>query len=104
MARQLGGGRLQQARAALPAGLTPTLGPISTGLGVITRWTVEARPGALKPDGSPYTPTDLREIQDWGVKPQLRTVKGPSLIHISEPTKPYSISYDGIRLQMKSSA
>ncbi|MFG6440259.1 efflux RND transporter permease subunit [Roseateles sp. LKC17W] len=80
-ARQLVGERLQQARASLPAGLTPTLGPISTGLGEITMWTVEARPGALKPDGSPYTPTDLREIQDWVVKPQLRTVKGVTEIN-----------------------
>ena len=64
-ARQLVGERLQQARASLPAGLAPTLGPISTGLGEIYMWTVEAKPGALKPDGTPYTPTDLREIQDW---------------------------------------
>ncbi|MFG6464727.1 efflux RND transporter permease subunit [Roseateles sp. DXS20W] len=80
-ARQLVAERVQQARAALPAGLTPTLGPISTGLGEITMWTVEAKPGALKPDGTPYTPTDLREIQDWIVKPQLRTVPGVTEIN-----------------------
>lgn len=80
-ARQLVGERVQQARASLPAGLTPTLGPISTGLGEITMWTVEAKEGALKPDGTPYTPTDLREIQDWIVKPQLRTVPGVTEIN-----------------------
>ncbi|RZJ10607.1 MAG: CusA/CzcA family heavy metal efflux RND transporter, partial [Rubrivivax sp.] len=80
-ARQLVGERLQQARAALPAGLAPTLGPISTGLGEIVMWTVEAKPGALKADGTPYTPTDLREIQDWIVKPQLRTVPGVTEIN-----------------------
>ena len=80
-ARQLVGERVQQARASLPAALTPTLGPISTGLGEITMWTVEAKPGALKPDGTPYTPTDLREIQDWIVKPQLRTVPGVTEIN-----------------------
>ncbi|MFG6415198.1 efflux RND transporter permease subunit [Roseateles sp. DC23W] len=80
-ARQLVGERMQQARESLPAGLTPTLGPISTGLGEIYMWTVEAKEGALKADGTPYTPTDLREIQDWIVKPQLRTVPGVTEIN-----------------------
>ncbi|AZG07648.1 CusA/CzcA family heavy metal efflux RND transporter [Pigmentiphaga sp. H8] len=75
-ARQLVNQRIQEAREALPAGVTPTLGPISTGLGEIYMWTVEAEPGARKPDGSPYTLADLREIQDWVVRPQLRTVPG----------------------------
>ncbi|MFN0317169.1 MAG: efflux RND transporter permease subunit, partial [Burkholderiales bacterium] len=48
----------------------------STGLGEIFMWTVQAGQGAKKPDGTPYHPTDLREIQDWIIKPQLRTVKG----------------------------
>ena len=63
-ARQLVNQRMQEARDRLPAGVTPTLGPISTGLGEIYLWTVEAAPDARKPDGSPYTPTDLRELQD----------------------------------------
>ncbi|GAA0513750.1 CusA/CzcA family heavy metal efflux RND transporter [Pigmentiphaga daeguensis] len=75
-ARQLVNQRIQEAREALPAGVTPTLGPISTGLGEIYMWTVEAAPDARKPDGSPYTLADLREIQDWVVRPQLRTVPG----------------------------
>ena len=68
--------RLQEARGRLPAGVTPGMGPISTGLGEIYLWTVEADKGSQKPDGTPYTPTDLREIQDWVVKPQLRNVRG----------------------------
>ncbi|WP_415583130.1 efflux RND transporter permease subunit, partial [Cupriavidus taiwanensis] len=71
-ARQLVNQRIQEARESLPVGLTPTMGPISTGLGEIYMWTVEATEGAKKPDGKPYTPTDLREIQDWVIKPQLR--------------------------------
>ena len=73
-ARSLVNQRLQEAR--VPAGLTPTLGPISTGLGEIYLWTVEAQVGATKPDGTAYTPADLRELQDWVIKPQLRTVTG----------------------------
>ncbi len=75
-ARQLVNQRVQEARDRLPAGVTPSMGPISTGLGEIYLWTVEADKGARKPDGSEYTATDLREIQDWVVKPQLRNVQG----------------------------
>ena len=62
-------------------GISATLGPISTGLGEIYFWTVEAEDGARKPDGSPYTSTDLREIQDWVVKPQLRNIPGVTEIN-----------------------
>ncbi|OGB24866.1 MAG: cation transporter [Burkholderiales bacterium RIFCSPLOWO2_02_FULL_57_36] len=80
-ARQLVNERIQEAKERLPAGVVPTMGPISTGLGEIYMWTVEAKPGALKPDGTPYTPTDLREIQDWIIKPQLRNVPGVTEIN-----------------------
>jgi cobalt-zinc-cadmium resistance protein CzcA len=52
------------------------MGPIATGLGEIYMYTVEAEPGAIKPDGTPYGPTDLRSLQDWVIKPQLRSVTG----------------------------
>ncbi|CAG9183856.1 efflux RND transporter permease subunit [Cupriavidus respiraculi] len=80
-ARQLVNQRIQEARERLPAGISPAMGPISTGLGEIYLWTVEAEDGARKPDGTPYTPTDLREIQDWVVKPQLRNVPGVTEIN-----------------------
>jgi heavy metal efflux system protein len=75
-ARQQVAERLQQARAQLPAGLEPQLGPVATGLGEIYMYTVEALPGSRKPDGAAWTPTDLRTLQDWVVRPQLRTVPG----------------------------
>ncbi|RLK30039.1 CusA/CzcA family heavy metal efflux RND transporter [Cupriavidus plantarum] len=75
-ARQLVNQRIQEARSSLPDGITPAMGPISTGLGEIYLWTVEAEPRARKPDGSPYDAADLREIQDWIVRPQLRNVTG----------------------------
>jgi len=80
-ARQLVNQRMQEARDRLPEGVTPSMGPISTGLGEIYLWTVEAEPDAKKADGSPYTSTDLREIQDWVIKPQLRNVPGVTEIN-----------------------
>ena len=80
-ARQLISQRIQDARSQLPAGLTPTMSPIATGLSEIYLWTVDAAPNARKPDGAPYTPTDLREIQDWIIKPQLRNVPGVTEIN-----------------------
>ncbi|MDR4514814.1 CusA/CzcA family heavy metal efflux RND transporter [Nitrosomonas sp.] len=75
-ARQLVSQRIQEVKNRLPVGIEPRMGPISTGLGEIFMWTVDALKGAKKPDGTNYTTTDLREIQDWIIRPQLLTVKG----------------------------
>ncbi|BCG23914.1 cation transporter [Pseudomonas tohonis] len=98
-ARQLVNERLQVAREQLPDGAEAIMGPISTGLGEIFLWTVEAREGALKEDGTPYTPTDLRVIQDWIIKPQLRNVPGVAEINtIGGFAKEYQIAPDPKRL------
>ncbi|MGE8408240.1 MAG: CusA/CzcA family heavy metal efflux RND transporter [Pseudomonas sp.] len=98
-ARQLVNERLQLARGQLPEGVETAMGPISTGLGEIFLWTVEAEEGARKADGSPYTPTDLREIQDWIIKPQLRNVRGVAEINsIGGFAKEYQIAPDLKRL------
>ncbi len=75
-ARQLVNERIQQAKDKLPPGTQTSMGPVSTGLGEIYMYAVEAKPDAKKPTGEPYTATDLRTIQDWIIKPQLRTVPG----------------------------
>ncbi|PCI60960.1 MAG: CusA/CzcA family heavy metal efflux RND transporter, partial [Methylophilaceae bacterium] len=80
-ARQLVNERIQQAKDTLPAGILPEMGPTSTGLGEIYMWTVEAKEGALKADGTPYSPMDLREVQDWIIRPQLRNVPGVNEIN-----------------------
>ncbi|AWH19405.1 CusA/CzcA family heavy metal efflux RND transporter [Stenotrophomonas sp. ZAC14D2_NAIMI4_7] len=75
-ARQQVAERLQQVRSQIPAGLDPQLGPIATGLGEIFMYTIDADPKARKPDGTAYTATDLRTLQDWVIRPQLRNVPG----------------------------
>ncbi|UVL32771.1 MULTISPECIES: CusA/CzcA family heavy metal efflux RND transporter [unclassified Pseudomonas] len=98
-ARQLVNERLQIAKEQLPEGAEAVMGPISTGLGEIFLWTVEAKEGALKDDGTAYTPTDLRVIQDWIIKPQLRNVPGVAEINtIGGFAKEYQIAPDPKRL------
>ncbi|WP_315830830.1 CusA/CzcA family heavy metal efflux RND transporter [Bradyrhizobium prioriisuperbiae] len=98
-ARQQVSERINEAKASLPPGVEVKLGPISTGLGEIYWWAVEyAEPGEIAPardgqpgwqtDGSYLTPegerlTDdfqrtvyLRTVQDWIVRPQMKTVPG----------------------------
>ncbi|KAG1173292.1 hypothetical protein G6F35_016772 [Rhizopus arrhizus] len=75
------------------------MGPISSGPGEIYLWPVEADPGARKEDGTPYTPTDLREIQDWVIKPQLRNLAGVTEINsIGGYAKEYQVAPSTERL------
>ncbi len=93
-ARQLVFERLAMAAGSLPTGVHPVLGPISTGLGEIYQYTVEAgyycpshrqawmREAGLCPQcGGPLAATDadlmtLRTIQDWLIAPQIRRLPG----------------------------
>lgn len=90
--------RLTEAKESMPPGVDPKLGPISTGLGEVYMWSVSFAapdPALIKagepgwqPDGSYLTPegqkldTDfakasyLRTVQDWIIKPQLKSVPG----------------------------
>jgi cobalt-zinc-cadmium resistance protein CzcA len=106
-ARNQIGERLAVAREDLPQGVEPKMGPISTGLGEVFMWTVEyAHPrgeGATvaadgepgwQADGAYLTPeghrleTDvelasyLRTVQDWIIRPQLKTVEGVAGIDV----------------------
>jgi len=75
-ARQLVNERIQQVKDQLPAGVEVAMGPISTGLGEIFMFSVEAKAGARNAAGAEYSAMDLKTIQDWIIKPQLRTVPG----------------------------
>ena len=98
-ARQLINERVQEVREKLPPGVEPSMGPIATGLGEIFMWTVEPKDRAKKPEGSEYTPTDLRTIQDWIVRPQLRNIPGVTEINtIGGYLKQFHVAPDPAKL------
>lgn len=71
--RQLIAEKIKTASEAIPEGFgTPSMGPISTGLGEIYQYTLEVRPEYK----DRYTDADLRTIQDWIVKRQLSGING----------------------------
>ncbi|TAH37806.1 MAG: CusA/CzcA family heavy metal efflux RND transporter [Alphaproteobacteria bacterium] len=99
-ARQQVGERISEAKESLPQGVEPGMGAITTGLGEIYMWTVEyehpggegaevknGQPG-WQSDGSYLTPEGqklkedfelasyLRTVQDWIIRPQLKSVAG----------------------------
>ncbi|NJC32602.1 cobalt-zinc-cadmium resistance protein CzcA [Sphingomonas jejuensis] len=110
-ARNLVNERLQSARDELPDGLTPSLGPVVTGLGEVYIWTVEFSGAAARP-GVPYvTPegerlvteldkaTYLRTVQDWIIAPQLRTLSGVGGVDVQGGfIKEYAVHPDPARL------
>ncbi|KAA8735254.1 CusA/CzcA family heavy metal efflux RND transporter [Acinetobacter qingfengensis] len=99
-ARQLINQRLQEAKSELPDAIEPQMSPISTGLGEIYQWVIKAEPTAKKADGTPYSAMDLREIQDWIVRPQLQRVKGVAEVNsIGGYNKTFVVSPDLMRLQ-----
>ena len=66
-ARQLVNERLREVRGRLPQGLEPTLGPVATAFGELYQYTI---------DNPKATLLDRKTLQDWVVRPQLRTVPG----------------------------
>lgn len=98
-ARQLVNERLQEVKSKLPEGLVPKMGPIATGLGEIFMFVIESKQEAKKPNGSSWTSTDLREIQDWVVRPQLRNLKGVTEVNtIGGFEKQFHVTPDPDRL------
>ncbi len=75
-ARQLVNERIQEVKDQLPKGIQTSMGPISTGLGEIYMFAIEAKTDARNSRNEPYTSTDLRTILDWIIKPRLRQVPG----------------------------
>lgn len=79
IARQLVGEKLQNIE--LPSGIIPEMGPISTGLGEIFHYSIEAKTPAKDSNERLVQLMELRSIQDWVIKPRLLTVKGVTEIN-----------------------
>ena len=117
--------RLAQARPSLPEGAEPQMGPVSTGLGEVFHYSVEyAHPdgkGATIKDGLPGWRSDgsfltdrgerltdqvsklayLRTVQDWIVRPQLRTTPGVADVDsLGGYVKQYVVEPDAAKLQI----
>ena len=95
-ARQQVAERLQQVQSQIPQGIgTPSLGPVSTGLGEIYQYVVRPKEGYE----NKFNETDLRTIQDWIVRRQLLGVKGVAEVSsFGGKLKQYSIEVDPNKL------
>ncbi len=80
-ARQMVAERLQDARDSIPEGVTPRLGPISTGLGEVFQYVVEFKEIADKQEARFKQLVELRTIQEWLIKPRLAGLKGVAEIN-----------------------
>lgn len=98
-ARQQVSERLQGLRSQLPQGVEPELGPLTSGLGEILAYRLQADTKARKADGSLYSAQDLRTLQDWTVRPQLLQVPGVTEVNTMGGTvMEYQVAPDPARL------
>jgi len=83
-ARQLVLERLRDAN--IPDGVTPTLGPLSPGIGEMYRYTLQ---------GPGYDAMRLRELQDWVLTPRLLQVPGVAdVVTFGGQVRQYQIEID----------
>ncbi|BCM24191.1 efflux RND transporter permease subunit [Methyloradius palustris] len=78
--RQLVMERLMEVMDRMPAGVTPILGPVSTGLGEVYQYTLD-KPTDGSSELSQADLTERRSIQDWVVRPMLRGIPGVAEIN-----------------------
>ena len=89
-ARQLVAERLQQISSSLPRGIQPSLGLPATAFGELYQYTLSG----------PLSPMDLKDLHEWVIKPQLRTLPGVSEINAwGGQTKQFQIVVDPALLE-----
>ncbi|HLK50168.1 MAG TPA: CusA/CzcA family heavy metal efflux RND transporter [Bryobacteraceae bacterium] len=89
-ARQLVSERIQQTASSLPQGIQPVLGLPATAFGELYQYTLSG----------PMSPIDLKDLHEWVIKPQLRTLPGVSEINAwGGQTKQYQIIVDPALLE-----
>lgn len=76
----------------LPSGVQPGLAPLTTAVGEIYRYVLDAPAGMADPD--------IRALQDWVVRPQLRMVPGVAdVVSFGGAIKEYQVQVDPERLR-----
>ena len=89
-ARQQVNERLQSAIGKLPQGVTPEMGPITTGMGEIYQYAIE---------GKGYSSDELKILHDWDIKYQMRTVSGVNEVNTwGGQTREYQVIINPERL------
>jgi heavy metal efflux system protein len=90
LARQFVAERLQQISSTIPQGIQPILGPPATAFGELYQYTVSG----------PYSAMELKDIQEWTIKTQLRTLPGVSDVNTwGGESKQFQIKVDPVLLQ-----
>ena len=98
-ARQLVMERLLEVGASLPIGVTPVLGPVSTALGEVYQYILE-RPDDGKRALTKDELIERRTVQDWVVRPLLRSIPGVAEINSTGGfVKQYQVLVDPNRLR-----
>lgn len=98
-ARQLVGERMGDLRGRLPEGITPVLGPVSTALSEVYQYTLD-HPGDGKRALTKAELTERRTIQDWVVRPLLRSIPGVTEINSTGGyVKQYQIIVDPVKMR-----
>jgi len=93
-ARQLVNERLGSVREQIPVDIhAPQLGPVATGLGDIYYYALES---------DTRSPMELRSIQDWVIRPQLRSVPGVVEVNaMGGEEKQYEVQIDPSKMQAR---
>ena len=105
-ARQLVMERLSEVMEKMPTGVTPVLGPVSTGLGEVYQYTLDKKSDSTS-TLSEEELTERRAVQDWVVRPLLRGIPGVAEINsqggyvkqYQALVNPDRMNYYGLKLQ-----